>query len=183
MCAWAVGRPTAGAGLPAQPQPRARKHSKRQAGPEKYDQFLMRSAHRLPNIRVPSHDLIRRRSQPAAVGVGRPGQPPQHLHLAHQQLGPVRLCSAVFLNVDWDVWVTEILTLACLPAGCRRGVAPAVTAVETSRILTVEEAPLPFQLTRPFIPHRALQPLAFPSHTSPPSSPPWVRSFVSFISL
>lgn len=37
VCARAVGGAAAGAGFPAQSQPRARQHSKRQTGPEEYD--------------------------------------------------------------------------------------------------------------------------------------------------
>ena len=37
VCAWAVGGATAGAGFPAESQPRARQYSKRQTSPEEYD--------------------------------------------------------------------------------------------------------------------------------------------------
>lgn len=89
VCAWAVGGATAGAGLPAQSQPRAWQHSERQTGPEEYDKLLMRPAYWLPHLRVPPHHLIRWGAQPAPVCVGRACQPTQHLHLAHQQLGQV----------------------------------------------------------------------------------------------
>lgn len=41
VCAWAVGGAAAGAGLPAQSQPRAWQHPKCQTGPEEHDQLVM----------------------------------------------------------------------------------------------------------------------------------------------
>lgn len=90
VCAWPMGRAAAGAGLPAQPKPGAREHPERQAGPAQHDQLILRPAHRLPHLRVPPHHLLRRGPRPAALCLGRAREPPQHLHLVHQQLGQVR---------------------------------------------------------------------------------------------
>lgn len=65
---------------------------------------------------------------------------------------------------------------ACISAGCRRVVAPDATAAGTLKIRTVEVAPPPSLLIRPFTPPTAHPPPAFHSHTLPLSSLRWVRS-------
>lgn len=91
-----------------------------------------------------------------------------------------------WLISSWDrygvqTWCAVISThglscgSACMSAGCRRVVAPAVTAVGTLKIRTVEVAPPPSLLIQPFTPPTAHPPPAFHSHTSPLSSPRWVR--------
>lgn len=92
-----------------------------------------------------------------------------------------------WLISSWDRYglrrmrtVISTHTLKCgsayMSAGCRRVVAPAVTAAATLKIQTVEVAPPPSLLIQPFTPPTVHPPPAFHSHTSPLSSPPWVRS-------
>ena len=53
-----VGRPAAGARLLAQSKSRTRKHSEREAGAAQHDQLIVRSADRLPHLRVATHHVL-----------------------------------------------------------------------------------------------------------------------------
>ena len=50
VCAGPVGGAAAGAGVPAQQEPRERKHPELQAGPEEHGELVVRSAPGLPHV-------------------------------------------------------------------------------------------------------------------------------------
>ena len=58
MCARPVGRPAAGARLPAEPQSGARQHPEREAGAAQHDQLVVRPADRIPDLRVAADDVV-----------------------------------------------------------------------------------------------------------------------------
>lgn len=73
----------------------------------------------------------------------------------------------------------NIFIYVSLSAGYRRAVALAVTVEGTLRTRTAEVAPPPSPPTQLFTPPRVHRLPAFPSHTLPLSSPPWVRRNLS----
>jgi hypothetical protein len=52
-----------GTHFPSQPQPGARLDPEREAGAAEHHQLILRPAHRVPHLRVPLDDLLRRHEQ------------------------------------------------------------------------------------------------------------------------